>query len=165
MGLGRHFLARSVLDADSLSDAIRRITVAGRAAGFAYNIGSVAERRVTCVEVSPDHHSVREVQGHYVHTNHYLDLKGLRQGVGPSSRARLLRAWELCRAKPPGGANHVLSVLGDEQTRDFPIYRTATLPDRSATLCTALFDLDARLLRIFPDHPVRAAERSVALAL
>jgi len=165
MGLGRHFLARSLLDADSLDDAIRRITVTRRAAGFTYNIGSVSERRVTCVEVSPDRHAVREVQGHFVHTNHYLDLTGLRQTIGPSSQARLLRARDLCHTEAPNGGSRVLSLLGDEEACDYPIYRTAAPPDRSATLCSALFDLDARLLRIYPNHPVRAAERSIALAL
>ena len=165
MGLGRHFLARSLLDADSLSDAIRRITVPKRAAGFTYNIGTVSERRVICAEVSPDRHSVHEVQGHFVHTNHYLDFMDLRQVIGPSSRARLLRARDLCHAKAPNSASHVLSLLGDEQARDYPIYRTAAPPDRNATLCTALFDLDARLLRIYFNHPVRDAEQHVALAL
>ena len=139
--------------------------MAGRAAGFTYNIGSVTERRIVCVEVSADRHTVREVRGHHIHTNHYLDLKGLRQTVGLSSRARLLRAREICRVIPPTSARQVLAVLGDEKTHDYPIYRTATLPDRSATLCTALFDLDARVLRIYPNHPVRDAEQNVAMAL
>jgi hypothetical protein len=165
MGLGRHFLARSLLDADSLNDAIRRVTATRRAAGFTYNIGSVSGRRVICVEVSPDRHSVSEVRGHLVHTNHYLDLQGLRQQIGSSSQKRLLRAQYLCRAEPPRSSDHVLSLLGDEETCDYPIYRMATPPDSSATLCTALFDLDARLLRIYPNHPVRAAERSIGLAL
>jgi hypothetical protein len=165
MGLGRHFLARSLLDAHSLDDAILRVTATKRAAGFTYNIGSVSERRVICVEVSPDRHSVREVRGYHIHTNHYLDLQDSRQSISLSSRKRLLRAQNLCNSKPPSSPSQVLSLLGDEEIRDYPIYRKATPPDASATLCTALFDLDARLLRIFANHPVRVAERSIGLAL
>jgi hypothetical protein len=164
IGLGRHFLARSLLDAHSLDDAVHCVTATERAAGFTYNIGSVSERRVICVEVSPDRHSVREVRGHRVHTNHYLDLQE-RQSISLSSRKRLLRAQHLCDFQSPGSPSQVLSLLGDEEVRDYPIYRTATPPDSSATLCTALFDLDARLLRIYPNHPVRVAERSIGLAL
>jgi len=165
VGLGRQFIARSVLDAVSLDDAIRRTTVTGRAAGFTYNIGSLAERRLVSVEVAPEHHHVRAVAGHYVHTNHYLHLKQVEQTIGPSSRSRMDRAQTLGRAMPPTDAAHVLAVLGDEVGRDYPIYRRAAPPDSSATVCTALYDLDARQLRIYTGHPVREPEQYLVLDL
>jgi hypothetical protein len=165
IGLARHFLARSLLDASSLSDAINRVTVAGRAAGFTYNIGSIFERRLVSVEVSPDRLYVHEIQGHYVHTNHYLNLRDVSQTIGPSSQARCTRARALCQATPPTRAADVLSLLGDEADCDYPIFRIATPPDRSATLCTALFDLDNRQLRVYPDHPIRAPERCIVVDL
>jgi len=163
VGLGRHFLARSLLDAGALVDAIKRVTAPGRAAGFTYNVGSVAERRVVSVEMSPDWHHVHEVRGCHLHTNHYLNLVGVEQEIGPSSRARLARAQALCQEAPPGDATQVLAVLGDQADRDYPIYRNATLPDRGATLCSALFDLDARQLRIYAGHPLREPGRCVTL--
>lgn len=158
IGLGRHFIARSLLDASSLDDAIRRVTVQGRAAGFTYNIGSLSQRALVSVEVSSDQHHVHQVRGHYLHTNHYLKLTDVQQEIGPSSQARLARAEALCRATPPRSAAQVLSLLGDEVEREYPIYRNATPPDRSATLCTALFDLDSRQLRICAGHPSREPE-------
>lgn len=165
VGVGRHFIARSLLDAHSLGDAIKRVAVPGRAAGATYNIGSLSERSLVSVEVAPDHHHVHKVQGCYVHTNHYRNLTGVTQGIGPSSQTRLDRAQALCQATPPAGPNHVLALLGDEAERDYPIYRSAAPPDRGATLCTALFDLDGRQLRIYSGHPVREPERRIVVAL
>jgi hypothetical protein len=158
VGLARHFIARSLLDARSAADAIQRVTVPGRAGGFTYNVGSLSERCVFSVEVSPGRHHVHEVQGHYVHTNHYLHLGGVAQGISASSRARLARARALCQATPPSSATHVLALLGDQADRNYPIYRRAILPDRSATLCSALFDLDARRLRIYTCRPGQGSD-------
>jgi hypothetical protein len=165
VGLGRHFLARSLLDASSLADAIERVTVPRRAAGFTYNIGFSPKRKLVCVEVSPDRHHVHEVQGYHLHTNHYLNLSDVGQEIGPSSRARLVRARATCRDQPPTQAMHILSLLGDETDCEHPIYRTAVPPDGSATLCTALFDLDSRQLRIYTGHPIRQPEQPTTLDL
>jgi predicted choloylglycine hydrolase len=152
VGIGRHLVARSLLEARSLADAIQRVSVPGRASGFSYTIGSIPERRIVHVEVAPQTHHVLEVDGWYVHANHYRELE-LAQAVGASSRARIQRASEILERNPSAGAEGVLSLLGDQGHRQYPIYRTATPPDSSATLCTALFDLDARWLRIYASRP------------
>ena len=64
VGVGRHFIARSLLEARSLAEALRRVTIPDRAAGFNYNIGSLAERRIVSVEVSPERYHIHEVQGY-----------------------------------------------------------------------------------------------------
>jgi len=165
IGLSRHFLARSLLDARSLDEAIRNVTVSGRASGFNYNIGSLSERRVVSVEVAPHRHHVREIQGYYVHTNHYFEMSGQQQQISPSSRIRLERARTLCRETPPANANHVLALLGNRTDRDYPVYRDAAPPDADATLCSALFDLDQRHLLIYWDDPVKKPKNSVKLSL
>jgi hypothetical protein len=165
VGLSRHFLARALLDARTLDDAIRVITLSDRASGFNYNIGSLSERRVVSVEVSPEHHHVHEVQGYYTHTNHYLQLNDQKQEITLSSRKRLERSLTLCRAKPPTNVGHVLALLSDQTDRDYPIYRDATLPDNDATLCSALYDLDRRELRIYWGNPVREPEKCMQIAM
>ena len=159
VGLGRHFIARSILDARSLDDAIQRTTEPGQAAGFNYNIGSVSERRIVSVEVSPERHHIHEVEGYYLHTNHYLNLIGVDQEITASSSKRLARARELCQKTSPPNESHVLALLGDQAYRDHPIYCDATPPEISATLCSALFDLDRRQLRIYWGHPVKEPEQ------
>ena len=165
VGVGRHFIARSLLEARSLADAIQRVTALGRASGFSYTIGSIPERRVVVVEVAPGNHHIREIRGAYFHANHYQELAGVGQSISPSSRARVERAGAMMRNNPPQNAADVLAILGYQTNEKYPIYRTATAPDQSATLCTALFDLEARQLSIYTDNPVRAPTDFVALAM
>ena len=165
VGLSRHFLARALLDARTLDDAIRVITMSDRASGFNYNIGSLSERRVVSVEVSPEGHHVHEVQDYYTHTNHYFELRDQKQEITLSSRKRLERSLSLCRSTSPTDVGHVLALLGDQTDRDFPIYRDATFPDNDATLCSALYDLDRRELRIYWGNPVREPEKCMQIAM
>jgi predicted choloylglycine hydrolase len=165
VGVGRHFIARSLLEARSLDDAIQRVTVPARASGFSYTIGSIPERRVVLVEVAPAAYHVREMRGAYFHANHYRELADVDQVIHPSSRARVERARAMMQKTPPQSAAEILAILGDQENEQYPIYRTATAPDQSATLCTALFDLKARRLRIYTDNPVRASGEFVSLAM
>lgn len=161
VGVGRHFLARSLLEARSLDDAIERVTAPGRASGFGYTIGSVHERRVVYVEVAPGSHHVREVRGCYVHANHYRELTAVEQIIGWSSRARVGRAEAILQQRPPQDATGVLAILGDQTHDQYPIFRTAIPPDKLATLCIALFDLNVRHLRVYTGHPTQAAAKFV----
>jgi hypothetical protein len=156
VGIGRHLLARSLLESTSLEDAIARVTVPGRASGFSYSIGSIHEPRIVHVEVAPQTHHVQEVEGYYLHTNHYRMLD-IAQVAGASSRARLERATQLVQRVPLRDARGVLSLLGDWENEQYPIYGTATAADKSATLCTGLFDLDAHHLRIYTSRPGQPA--------
>jgi predicted choloylglycine hydrolase len=158
-GLGRCFAARSLLEAESLDDAVRRVTLPGRSSGFSYNLACVRERRAVHVEVAPRSHALHEVEGAYLHTNHYLELGRVEQWVSESSSARVERGEALLASKAgrPRDAGGVLRILGDEAGQPYPIYRTGTAPDNCATFCSALFDLDARTLRIYAGHPVRDA--------
>ena len=165
VGASRHFLARSLLDARTLDEAIGNISGSDRASGFNYNIGSLADRRVVSVEVAPQRHHVHEVQGYYTHTNHYFELNEQKQEISPSSRRRLERSLTLGRETPPGDAGQVLALLGNRADRDYPIYRDATLPDADATLCSALYDLDRRELRIYYDHPVEEPGKYVKFSI
>jgi len=165
VGVGRHFIARSLLEARSLDDAIKRVTVPERASGFSYTIGSIPERRVVLVEVAPEKHHVREIRSAYFHANHYQELADVDQIIHPSSRARVERARAMMQKSPPKNAADVLTILGDQTNEQYPIYRTATTPDQSATLCTALFNLEARQLRIYEDNPAQAPREFVAFAM
>ena len=165
VGLARHFIARSLLEARSLEDAVGRVAIPDRAAGFNYNIGSLAERRIISVEVSPERHHVHEVQGCYTHTNHYFELNGQKQHITLSSRRRLDRSRTLCRSISPTNSGHVLALLADRSDRDYPIYRDATFPDDNATLCSGLFDLDNRQLRIYWDNPLEEPEKFIQIAM
>ena len=155
IGAGRHFLARSLLDAGSLEEAVRNITVPDRASGFNYNIGSLSDRKILSVEVSPEQHHVSEVQGCYTHTNHYIHLADQQQEITPSSQKRLASSRAFGQTASKADSAFVLSVLGNQTDPDYPIYRDASPPDDNATLCSALYDIDQHSLKIFPDHPLK----------
>jgi predicted choloylglycine hydrolase len=164
IGYGRHFLARSLFEARSTQDAIERVTIARRASGFSYTIGSVHERRIVQVEVSPRRHHVREIEGFNFHANHYLDLD-VAEATHPSSRARVDRSELLRQSGSRWGSTDILSILGDEEDPTYPIYRQAKAPDRSVTHCSAIFDLDGRTLRIFLGNPARAQTEDICLVI
>jgi hypothetical protein len=82
---------------------------------------------------------------------------GFNYNIGSLSERRVVTI--------PADADHVLALLSDQTDRDYPIYRDATPPDEDATLCSALYDLDNRELRIYWDHPIRKPEENIKIAL
>lgn len=165
VGVGRHFIARSLLEAGSLDDAVARATVPQRASGFGYSIGSISERRVVYLEVAPEAYHLQEVVNCYVHANHYRELADVHQVIPPSSKARMERASGILRDTTPMNASGVLNILGDQMHTTFPIYRTATPPDESLTLHTILFDMDTRRVKIISGHPSQVPTRSIELVM
>ncbi len=163
-GLGRHFVARSLLEATSLDDAVARVTVPGQSSGFNYQIGSFAGRRVVNVEAAPDKFFVDEIRGNFFHANHYQSLGPVDQFIEPSSQARV-DTWAAIRHDaPPADAAGLLSVLGNRSNQNLPIYRSGAAPDTLSTFYTALFNLDNRSLRIYTAHPTQDAHQFVEFA-
>ena len=159
VGVGRHFISRSLLESQSIEDAIDRITPPDRAAGFNYTIGSVKQRRIVNVEVSPRQHIVTEIKGTDFRANHYIDLNGIEQIIGPSSRLRVKRATSLINGMDTFSNSDILTVLTDQQNPEYPIFRTAQPPDDIATLVTCVFDLDTKQLAIYYGHPIKEEEK------
>jgi hypothetical protein len=147
-GIGREFVTRSLLDAVSVEDAVRRVTVADRAYGHNYAIGSFADRRLLVVETSPTQCDCREVAGAYFHANEYIEIGGVDAVPNASSLARQERGGTLLAAAPPRDREGVLGILRDRRG-PYPILRSATPPDPNLTALTALFDLDAATLSIY----------------
>ena len=165
VGLGRHFLARSLFAARSLDEAVQRLSVEPRAAGFNYTLGARRERRLLNVEVAPLSLDVRAIEGVHFHANHYLYLD-VAQHRFASSTARQARGEALIEDSPPEDARGVLRVLRDQGDRALPIWRDGTPPDEGVTLLSALFDLERGTLRLYPgpwqhdaspDAPIAAA--------
>ena len=164
VGLGRHFLARSVLEARTLDEAIQRITIPDRASGFNYTIGSVRERCIVNVEVAPDAFLVKEIDGWDFHANHYIDLS-VPQKIEPSSQSRVKRAEELMDKSRSPKSENVLRILSDDQDKAYPIFRSGKPPDDLATLMTIVFDLDSALLTVYDGKATDNMERLLTIPL
>lgn len=154
IGIGRHFLARSLFEAHTIEDAVERITPQNRAAGFNFTIGSVKENRIVNVETAPDRFKVKEITGMDYRANHYLDIDPITQRIGTSSETRVIRAGNMMQAETDPDISSVLTILSDQNDPKYPIFRTAHPPDNLATLATGLFDLHANKLVIYWDHPI-----------
>lgn len=155
-GLGRRFLARSLLAACSIDEAVERLCVQPRGAGLNCTLGSRAQRRIVNVEVSAKAVHVQAVTGVHFHANHYC-YQDVAQRVGESSRARQQRGETLLAQQVPGDARDVLRVLRDQAEREWPLWRDGTPPDALITWFSALFDLDRGTLRIYAG-PCRQGE-------
>ena len=142
---------------------MQRATVSDQACGFNYNIASTALRRIVAVETAPEGHHVHEVKGCYVHSNHYIHLKEVAQDITPTSKTRLERAKAVVSEKPPSSPEDVLTLLADRTDKDYPIRAGAVPPEENATLSTALYDLDRKKVRIYPNHPVDDANTYLEL--
>ncbi|MGA9479172.1 MAG: C45 family peptidase [Desulfobacterales bacterium] len=147
-GVGRHFIARSLLESRSLPEAVAAVHPPDRAYGFNYTIGSLMERRIVNVEVTPDDVAVSEIRGPYFHANHYVELDNVDQEIAESSRNRFERGARHILEDRVKGKEDILNVLRDVEGR-LPILRDGSPPDPFVTLVTALFDLDGRKLVIY----------------
>ena len=148
-GLGRHFMARSLFTARDVDEAVSLLSAQPRAAGFNYTLASVRERRIVNLEVSPEALHLRPVTGVHFHANHYL-YQSVAQHRFASSVARQARGDELLTKAPPRDGNGVMRILRDQGDRALPIWRDGLPPDEGLTLLSALFDLDAACLKIYP---------------
>ena len=163
-GLARHFVARSLLDATTIDEAIERATVAGQASGFHYTIGSVRERRVVSVETSPTAHAVKTITDSFFHANHYVTLD-VPQLADASSAARLQHGQALLKSDAPTSDAGLLALLHDRQHPTYPLYGTADTLNPLMTHYTALFDLDHNRIRIYPHSLNQAIGTPLELSL
>jgi len=147
-GVGRHFIARSLLESRSLPEAIAAVHPPDRAYGFNYTIGSLRERRIVNVEVTQDDVAVTDIRGPYFHANHYVELGTVDQEITESSRKRFERGARHILEGRVKEREDILKVLRDGEGR-LPILRDGSPPDPFVTLATALFDLDGRKLVIY----------------
>jgi len=158
-GLGRHFIARSLMECRSLPEAIAAVHPPDRAYGFNYTIGSLRERRIVNVEVALDDFAVTDIQGPYFHANHYVELGDVDQEIAESSRKRYQRGNRCILEDRVKSKEDILTVLRDVEGR-LPIFRDGSPPDPFVTLVTALFDLDSRKLTLY-DGSKKGADTSM----
>eukprot|EP00037_Helgoeca_nana_P007029 m.64290 g.64290 ORF g.64290 m.64290 type:complete len:406 (+) comp17862_c0_seq1:25-1242(+) len=166
VGLGVAFVARSVLGAASLDDAINRASVKGQASGQHFNLGAPAAPPLLStplqisVETSPNGVTLQPISkvagGRYQHFNQYLHTSGMpRIGDYESSIHRLARASQFSTSSaPPAVPGDIRTVLSDTADERYPIYRsfehgTHSTFDPYITQTTTLFDLGAGVVSIW----------------
>lgn len=144
-GVPRMILARAVLDATSLDEALRILRDAPAASGFHHTLGCAGDARLMSVEATAQRCSVQTVANLAGHANHLIHprCEAEAQIVTDSSRDRQARVEQLLPAlASPLNAAALLDVLHDRAPSGLPIYRDDPLdPDDENTLATALFEI------------------------
>ncbi|XP_027081575.1 uncharacterized protein LOC113781580 isoform X1 [Coffea eugenioides] len=146
-GIGRNFISRDLLEAESMDDALTRIRSSEVSVGHSYNLIDTGTRRILNVETaSRTRVSVLEVgETPFFHANMYLHLQ-VHQVQDENSLTRQKSAALL----PKSSKIDFLSLLGDTSDKTYPIYMTGPV---LYTLCTVLIDLDDNTLSITEGNP------------
>lgn len=150
---GRHFVARSMQDCDSLDAAVAYLTEHPSAGGFAYTMGEFGTGRAVTVEVAAGRHAVTYADPDdrplLWHTNHVRYVSDTGVGTSENSEAR---GCVLDGLEPPADepdAEWFLDVLAGA-----PVPRGVHRPyepDRGGmTLATAVADLTAKEVAVRP---------------
>ncbi|QQC65861.1 C45 family autoproteolytic acyltransferase/hydolase [Paraburkholderia ginsengisoli] len=145
VGVPRMILARAVLDAGSLDEALNMLRGVPAASGFHHTLGAAGDARLFSIEASAQRCSVQSVATLTGHANHMIHpgCEAEAQIVTDSSRDRQLRVDALLPAlASPLQPAALLDVLQDRAPSGLPIYRDDPLdPDDENTLATALFEI------------------------
>jgi len=160
-GLGRNFVARDVLQAKSIEEAIARFTQDGQCAGHNAQLMDMVSHRIFNVETATHGaHSILEINhsvSPYFHANMYLRLYpiNITQPVDPSTVGRTDRVHQL---PPPTRPIDILDILGDQEDRLYPLFHD-TLSHLNGdlsqgwTLASAMFDVRNATLTIYHLNP------------
>jgi isopenicillin-N N-acyltransferase-like protein len=162
-GVPYHVLLRSVLEADSLSWALRNALRTPRSASINLLVGQAhaGGGEIIDLELVPgDAAWLHPAEGLLVHANHFetaLPVYDTIKDWGGSSPFRSARVRRLLAAHSQIGEKELLSALTDHHSEPLAVCRhlderDADL-DRSETIWTTVMDLDERSLRLIAGPP------------
>ena len=158
-GIPYAFVERSIMEATTMDEAIAKVTNTGVAYCFHINIASGNDERIVSLEVTPDKYYMEEVDGFFVHTNHFIQ-PGMTQYTIPNTNSE--SRYEVLKNLSDTFANQQGEVTGDllteflsshEQWINSPCSHGNAENHISATLGSTLFDITAGTWRISFNNP------------
>ena len=151
-----HF--RSVLDSTSLDDAVSRAKYPHRARTMTHNIGSFNDNKIVSVEAAPSKNESYNVDGFFVHTNHFilpemLDIE-IDPGGLPSSESRFNKLTELSSAyaDKPNYVNGDL-ITGFMSSHDAEMPPCVHDHQGGSTLSHSVFDFQDKSWKLYYSNP------------
>lgn len=173
-GIPRYVLGRAIHRCSTIEQAVAVATHRDRAFAFTANLGSVPERRLACLELTPSTHDLRESRGLFIHTNHLVlpDTREVpeRSDAGPStSTGSRYQVLEQAAAQSGDlstlGREELVQMLASHEALRQPYSPCRHPGDGSSTrtLATALFDLVAGSFEVFEGNPCEASRRRLEL--
>lgn len=165
-GIPRYLISRAILEAKDLDEATALATIGPRAFPFHHNLVSLEEGRILSVETAawPEQRAdVIEVDGLYIHTNHFLhpemtapDAQGRRPYdvpyVSSTTRLDVLTDAVEQNGEPEDEAG-IIELLSMHEGRPFSPCRHPQGDIHGATLGTAVFAAPHRRMVLFHGNP------------
>lgn len=151
IGMPRQILARAVLNAATLEEAITILTTAPRAGAFHHTLGQMGDRRLFSVEATGLGCSVIQLTTPFAHANHLIhrELDMVEQIITDSSGSRQQRLDKWLDTQTQFDCTTAKAILSNQQDSLLPIYRLSPNdPDDENTLATAIFTLGIRRVEL-----------------
>jgi hypothetical protein len=175
-GVPRYFIARAILEAETLEAAVDLATIEPRAFPWHYNLASLPERRILSLETIADpefKHDLFEVEGLYVHTNHLLhsglavtDDSGRPKYdvpyISSTTRMRVL-SEAIKQSGPPDNLAGIMDLLSRHEGRPYSPCRHPQGEVHGITLGTAVFDSGNRGMTLYHGNPCRRLKSSYTI--
>jgi hypothetical protein len=152
-GIARTFLHRRLSQVQNLHQAaiLTRSYYDKMATGVSLNVASTKDLSTMYnIEVAPGTLSLKNIStaSQYYHVNQYQRLS-VPERIDTSSLHRVARIQQLSPVKD------VLTVLGDTEDKQYPIYRNGASPDTNiATTATVMFDIANKKAQVFITNPI-----------
>jgi predicted choloylglycine hydrolase len=146
-GIPRYFLYRKAIEAASVEEAVETFTHKERAYAGHHFIGSMVTGELVSLEVTPDNHSLKQVDGLMWHTNHLIHESMAKECqmdayIGESSAPRYARLTELLGTAKPVDVTpeQMHKALSDHESTPTQVCRHAPPDPRGMTLGQAWFE-------------------------
>ncbi len=171
-GIPRYFLSRAILEATDLEKAVSIATIEPRAFSFHHNLVSLDEGRILSVETAayPEpRHDVAEIDGFYIHTNHFLHPAMGGEGesgerpydvpyVSSTTRMDVLTRAVAARGEP-SDVEGIVDLLSIHDGRPYSPCRHPEGDVHGVTLGTAVFQSPEKRMTLFHGNPCLKIER------
>ena len=175
-GIPRYFISRAILESRDLDEAVSIATMRPRAFSFHHNLVSLAERRILSVETAayPEHrHDIMEVEGFYVHTNHFLHPAMAGAGkseerpydvpyISSTTRMDMLSNAIESRGEP-SDVEGILRLLSLHEGRPYSPCRHPEGDVHGVTLGTAVFQSPEVKMTVCHGNPCRGFRKDHTL--
>ena len=174
-GIPRYFLSRAVLEAADLDEAVDIVTTGPRAFPFHHNLLSLGESRILSVETAayPEMvHDVMEVDGLYLHTNHFLHPAMTGEAgkerpydvpyVSSTTRLDVLRR-AMAEKGEPADAEEMVGMLSLHEGRPYSPCRHPEGDVHGVTLGTAVFETPFPGMTLYHGNPCEGLKKKHAI--
>ncbi|NOY49903.1 MAG: hypothetical protein GXO88_04990, partial [Chlorobi bacterium] len=158
-GIPNSFIQRSLMEATNMDEAIAKATIPDRAYCFHVNIASYSDQKMVGIEVAPSKYYIQQVDGWYVHTNHFFQT-GMDslcyEDLNSLSRYELLTSLAndySVNSVPAEGSLLTDFLSSHENSPDSPCAHGASNGITGQTLGSTLFDINEGSWRISYGNP------------